>query len=213
LESNSNIPDISLEDIYEFIEKGKLEKAPPGLADYMEQMEKVRSMHYRFDKYGTKEAIIDHLVKVDGLTHYIASKLYFTTIEYFFLNHQLTKEAWLMKVASDQEMDIAVARTIAQDTNDYAKISKMRRDLMEIIKEAIPEASPFEAGSFDRPIKIYTQVPEDVGLPTANRTELSEWIDENLSPLPTVVIERIKAEAGIIPGRLLVAPKNDPRAQ
>lgn len=207
-----NIQDISLEAIYDFIENGKASNAPPGVADYLEAMDKVRAMHLRIDRYGSKTAIVEHLIKVDGLSYYQANKLYNQTIEYFYCDVEISKTAWLIKIAEGLEKDINLARNLAQDVSDLAKISNMWGKLKDAITEAFPDDLDIDDDLISRPIKIYTMTPEDAGLPSVNRRELSAWIDE-LPDVSEIVKERMKVEARILPGNLFLEDHNNPRKQ
>ena len=210
--NENNILDISLDAIYDFVDNGDPKKAPEGVADYLQEMDKVRAMHLRIDKWGCKDNIVSHLIKVDGYSYYMANKLYHQTIEYFYCDVQISREAWLMKIAEGMEKDINLASLLAENVNDISKITKMRSELKSVILEAIPEVSPFDDGSFSRPFKIYTMTPEDAGLPSVNRPELAAWIDtfEDVSEL---VKERIKVEAGCLPGKYFLEEHENPRKQ
>lgn len=207
-----NIEDITLETIYDYIENGPREGDPPSnLSLYMRAMERVYLMHQRIDKYGSRDAIVGHLEKFEGLSYYLANKLYNQTIEYFYADSEISKEAWMLKIAEGQEKDINVARNIAEDVNELAKISGMWKNLRETIEKAFPDGDSQMDELLQRPIKVYTQTPEDVGIPSVNRRELSAWIDENLGDVSEIVKERIKIEAGILPGNFFIEEKNDAR--
>lgn len=213
MENKVSIQDISIEAVYDFIENGTASNAPPGVADYLQAMDKVRGMHLRIDRYGSKTAIVSHLQKVDGLSYYLANKLYNQTIEYFYCDTEISRTAWLMKIAEGQEKDINIARNLAEDVNDLAKINGMWDKLKATIVEAMPEDFGDVDELLSRPVKIYTMTPEDAGLPKVNRRDLSAWIDENLQNVSELIIERIKVEAGILPGNFFLEDHNNPRKE
>jgi hypothetical protein len=208
--TGNNILDISLEAIYDFIENGSPLSAPKGVADYLAEMDKVRAMNLRIDKWGSKDNIVSHLIKVDGYSYYLANKLYNQSIEYFYADATISKQAWLLKIAEGMERDINMSALIAENTSDFAKITKMRSELKGVILEAIPDVDPYEDGAYARPFKIYTMSPEDAGLPSANRPELSKWID-SFEDVSEIVKDRIKVEAGVMPGKYFLDPKENPR--
>jgi len=213
LESNfPSIENIGLEAIYDFIENGQASNAPAGVADYLEAMDMVRGMHLRIDRYGSKTAIVEHLIKVNGLSYYLANKLYNQTVEYFYCDTEISKTAWLIKIAEGLEKDINLARNLAEDTSDLSKISNMWGKLKDVITEAFPEDLGFEDELTARPIKIYTMTPEDAGLPSVNRRELSTLIDE-IPDVSELIKERLKVEARILPGNFLLEDHNNPRKQ
>lgn len=207
-----NIEDINLEDIYDYLENGSRDEDPPSnLYLYMRAMERVYMMHNRIDTYGSRDAIVRHLEKFEGLSYYLANKLYNQTVEYFYCDSEISKEAWMQKIAEGQEKDINLARNIAEDVTDLSKISGMWKNLRETIEKAFPDGDAPTEDIMPRWLKVYTQTPEDVGIPSVNRRELSAWIDDNLADVSEIVKERIKIEAGILPGNFFLEEKNNPR--
>lgn len=204
------IQDISIEAVYDFIYTGDSKNADPAVIAYLSEMDKVRGMRLRIDKYGSKQAVINHLVKVDGYSPYLANKLFHQTLEYFHSDQQTSKEAFLMAIVDDMEKDINMAALLAETSQDFSRVLDMRKKRADVIIEALPDADPFDDEAFDRPIKIYTMTPEDAGLEEASKKELDAFID-TLPDISELVKERLRVEGRTIPGALLIDPAKDPR--
>ena len=204
------LEDISLDIIRDFIENGDRENADEGIIEYLDTIEKIRSMKLRFDEYPSKDHIIKHLIKVDGHSSYLANQLYNDTIEYFYCENKISKQAWRNLYAEEAEKDIALARMLAKDTSDLAKISRMRKELAELRgldkeeKEELPEEW------FAKPWKLYATDSEMLGLPSVDRHKLASQID-NLPELSEKVREMVKREAGILPIKIFMDEQEDAR--
>ena len=204
------LEDISLDHIYDFIENGNPDDADPAIVEYLEQLDKVRGMKLRFDRWASKDAIIGHLIKVDGMTRYLANQLYNDALQYFYCDSTISKEAWRNLYAEDQEKDIAVARMLAKDASDFAKISKMRKELAELrgLFKDDPEELPEEW--FQKPWKLYAMDAEFLGMPAIDRPKLAKQID-TLPELTEKERELIKREAAIMTPKLFLDESENPR--
>lgn len=206
-----DIQDLSLEQIYDYMERGFESKTlPPEIADYLDAMDKVRSMRLRFDKWGSKDAVIDYLIGIEGYSRYLATKLYNHAVEFFYIDATASKEALLNELLQKMEKNLHFAIAMSKDTADAARVQKMMVEMKDVIKEIYPDADNLPEEFEYKPIKIYTQKPEEVGLPPVNRTELKKMI-EAYPDLHEVVIEKIKEEAGILPMKLFIEESEDPR--
>ena len=83
---NMSLDDVTLDQLYDFMEHGSIKNAPPEIVDYLLLLDKTMGMIRRIDIYGNKEAVIKHLVLADGLSPYKAKKIYSETIEYFHVD-------------------------------------------------------------------------------------------------------------------------------
>ncbi len=208
-----DIQDISIDQIYEFMERGFEAKTMPAeIAEYLDAMDKVRAMRLRFDKWGSKEAIITYFVNVEGYSRYLATKLHNQAVEFFYIDPTASKQAMLNELLEKMEKNLSVAIMLTANTGDAAKVQKMMIDMKDVIKEIYPDDDGMDEDFFRRPIKLYTQKPEDVGLPPVNRAELKKFI-ETLPELHTVVMDKIREEAGDLPMKLFLEEKEDPREQ
>ena len=65
---NMSLDDVTLDQLYDFMEHGSIKNAPPEIVDYLLLLDKTMGMMRRIDIYGNKEAVIKHLVLADGLS-------------------------------------------------------------------------------------------------------------------------------------------------
>lgn len=196
------LEDISLDDIYDFIES-KSNTISPEIERYLDLMDKVRGMHLRITKYGSKEMIVTHLMKVENLSRYLANKIYVDALNYFYCDNEISKETWRNILVDKQEKLINLAMQMIKDVNDAAKVSKMVVDLGVLIQ--LDKVDPFEPPMelFQRPFKLYSFDAKMLGLPTAvDKGKISDFID-NLPELTEVVRKRIRQEALLEPINIL----------
>ena len=208
-----DIQDISLEQIYDYMERGFESKTlPEEVMHYLDAMDKVRAMRLRFDKWGSKEAIVSYLMKVEGYSRYLATKLHNQAVEFFYVDPTASKQALLNELLEKMEKNLNVSILLVKNTADAAKVQKMMVEMKDMIKEIYPDSDALDEEFTRKPIKLYTQNPEDVGLPPVNRSELKKMI-EGYPELHEVVLEKIRQEAGELPMKLFLDEKEDPREQ
>lgn len=196
------LEDISLDDIYDFIES-KSNTISPEIERYLDLMDKVRGMHLRITKYGSKEMIVSHLMKVENLSRYLANKIYVDTLNYFYCDNEISKETWRNIIVDKQEKLINLAMQMVKDVNDVAKVAKMNIDmgiLLQLDKED-PVELPMEL--FQRPFKLYSFDAKMLGLPTAvDKAKIAEFID-NLPELTEKERHLMRQEALLEPLNIL----------
>lgn len=205
------IEDIELEHIIEFRDHGDFSKAPAEIVEFVSMMEKVRGMHVRFDQYGSRDAIIKHLTKFDGLSHYMAAKYHDLAMEYFHADRQISKDAWRGIVADAMYKNISVMRTMADNVQDLERTNKSLLAMAKVLRLDEPDPEPFPEELLNKPFKMYSLDPEYLGLPTINRYDLAKFIDE----LPALTEkERLMArrEALIDNPKLFLDVGEDPRS-
>lgn len=173
-----NIENITLDDIYAFIES-KTKTISPEIEKYLDLMDKVRGMYLRIGDFGSRDSIVNHLMRVEKLSRYLAQKVYNDALEYFYCENEISKQAWRNLIAEKHEKLINMAIEMAKDVNDLSKIAKMNMELgtlRELDKED-PIELPLEV--FQKPFKLYSYDAEMLGLPTkVDRKKLLEFINE-----------------------------------
>lgn len=173
-----NIEDITLEDIYDFLDS-RGENMKPEVAYYMSLMERIYDMDHRPRKFGSREIIIKHLIKVEKLSKYLADKVYDDAMEYFYSQAQISKEAHRQRIFDRQERLINMAIEAVEDVNDIFKIMKSNKDLIEILNLNKEESLKLDDEEFMKPFKILSMDAQKLGLPTAvNKKELLEWVEK-----------------------------------
>lgn len=205
-----NIDDITLDEIYDFIDT-RGENISPELAYYMELMEMVRDMDNRPMKYGSKEVIIKHLKKFQGLSDYTARKVYDDAIQYFYTQNSISKEAYRHRIAERQEKLINLGINMIKDVNDVIKLAKANADLVQILGLDKNDDFKMEEDEFLPPFTILSMNAKEMGIPTAvDKKELEKWVDQ-LPAFTEAQKELIKQESLIKPLKILPEENEDLR--
>jgi hypothetical protein len=205
-----DLQDVDLDTIYDFVDNGDRSRAPQEIIDYLDLMDKVRGMSLRIDKYGSKDAIVNHLIKVEGLSRYLANKAYNQSMEYFYADSDISKEAWRNILAQRMDKNYAIAQLLVKDVSDAKKVNDMIKDMGIALGLHLPDPEPVPEGAFQRPSKIYTLSMEDLGKVPQPKKELRDFI----MTLPDVS-EKVKLmalqEALLEPMNLFPLDNEDPR--
>jgi len=204
------LEDISIDVIYDFIHNGDPGNVDPAIITYLEVMDKVRGMRMRFDRFPSKDHIIKHLMKVDGYSRYMANQFFNDAIEYFYSDTKISKDAYRNMLAEDLQKDIALARTIAKDVSDLAKISKMRADLAVLLQLDVEDKEEIPDEFYAKPWKLYATDAELLGMPTVDRVKIAKDID-NYPELSEKERELIKREAAILPVKIFLDESENAR--
>jgi hypothetical protein len=208
------IDQVNLRDIYDFMETGNPKNAPEHIVAYLELLDMVRGMFLRIDQFGSKEAIIKHLMVAEKykLSRYKAGQVCEESQEYFYRDSKISKDAWKNIYADKIDKMINFAMLLAKDVNDAQKVVKMCIDagVLRAVNEPDKEELPDEV--FQAPFVVYTWDAEALEMPKVNRQKLSEMIDK-FPELTEKEKIRIKQES-LIPGfKLKIFPneQEDPR--
>lgn len=204
------IEDIELDHIIDFIANGKPETAPKEIVDFLEMMEKVRGMLNRFGKFSGREAVINHLMKVDGYSHYMASKFHDAAFEYFYADRGLSKQAWRNRIVERMEKNHDAAVLLAENSKDIVSANRILKDMADTLQLNQPDQESLPEELFNKPFKIYTVDAEMLGLPSVNRYELARIIDE-LPELSEKERMMAKREAGLEQIKLFPSDDEDAR--
>ena len=205
------INEISLDHIYDFMEKGNLNNAPEEIVLYLELLDKIRGMFLRIDVFGTKEAIVKHLMLVDKISRYKAMQLCDEAQQYFYSDSKISKQAWRTIYAEKAEKMINFAMQTVKNPTDAAKVVKMLLDVAELRGINLPEHEELPAELFKPPWVIYSADAEFLGLETkANRHRLAEMIDA-FPELTEKQRVQIKREAQILPIKVFPNEQEDGR--
>ncbi|WP_278035896.1 hypothetical protein [Flavobacterium nitratireducens] len=174
------IDQVDIKDIYDFMEKGNPNNAPEHIVAYLELLDMVRGMFLRIDKFGSKEAIIKHLMVSPQykLSRYKASQVCDEAQEYFYRDSKISKDAWRNIYADKIDKMINFAMLTVKDVNDAQKVVKMLIDAgaLRAVNEPDKEELPKEI--FQQPFVVYTWDTEALDMPKVNRQKLAEMIDK-----------------------------------
>ncbi len=204
------LENISLQDIYDYVENGSPANAPEEIIRYLDLLDKVNTMHHRTKRYGTKESILKHLIKVEGLSRHLAVQIYSDALEYFFADEQISNNAWRNIIADKMYNNYLLAIAVAKDTKDVRQANAI---LMEVYKARgldQPDKEELPKELFNKPWKLYAMDAEMLGLPEVNRIELGKLIDD-LPDLTEKEKAMIKREAVVNNIKLFPDEQEDAR--
>lgn len=198
-----NIEDITLDQIQEFLETGSVENAPENFVAYLKVLEAMHGMFLRIRHYGTKEAILKHVILTHPeleLSPYKANNLYSDMIEYFYADTEISAKAWRNLYATRVDRLATATEIIATDEEGFDRASRMwvRAYKMRGLDQPEPPEIPKEA--FAKPIKVYVMDPTFLGEEKINRLEVAKQIDELELTGPQKLL--LKQDAGIEPIKL-----------
>lgn len=194
------IEQIDIQDIYEFMEKGKVDNAPPEIVQYLHLLDKIRGMLIRIDQFSSDEVIVKHLMLVDGLTRYKAKKIIDETREYFYRDSVVSKQAWRNIYAEKADKMLNFAMQTVKDAKDAIAVIKSIADVVDKIRDLNTVDAPELSEEMFKPMmKVYTLDASvtEFTVP-ADRNKLAKLI-EALPELTEREKDRIKQEALVIP--------------
>jgi hypothetical protein len=193
------INDIDLQDIYEFMEKGNVQNAPPEIVQYLELLDKVRGMLLRIDKFSNDEAIVKDLMLVNQLSRYKAKQVIDQAREYFYKDNVVSKTAWRNIYSDKADKMLHFAMLSVKDAKEAIAIIKSIRDIIEIRGLNEPEQEDLPDELFQKPMKLYSLDARVSEFSTpADRNKLAKFID-SLPELTEREKIRIKEEALVLP--------------
>lgn len=207
-----NIDEIDIQDIYEFIETGNAANVPPEVVRYLELLDKIHGMHNRILEYGNPESIIKHLVITEELSRYKASLIYQETLEYFYRDSKISKNAWRNIYATRMDNLATAATLMAKDASELDKVSRMHERAGKMRQLDVPEPPVFPKELFEKPIKVYSMDPEFLGETKINRISLAKQIDD-MDDLSVIEKEILKQDAAITQITLLPDESENKRRQ
>jgi hypothetical protein len=211
--NNTIIDSLTLEDITSFLQFGKIENAPEGVADYLNLLEKTRGMLNRFDKYPNDNVIVNFLVLHENITPYKARTIIAETREFFWLEgHKVPIEAWANIYAEKIDKLGNLAMLLAKDPKDAlaaVKIFEAAYNMRGGNKEE-KEEIPYALLNPPKNI-IYSIDVEDLGLPKANRNNIKALIESRRLELSEKEKNTIYREADILPFKIFPDESEDAR--
>ena len=179
--------------------------APTELMEYVNLLEKIYKMMNRVDLYGSRDAVVKHLVDFEPAVNKSRIKaldLYSEAFEYFNADTKISKKAWRNFYANKIDQDYEMARAVAETASDFEKASRIADKaykFRELDKEDPPEL-PKEM--FNKPIKVYTMDMDQFEAGNEDLKAIELWIDENTKDLTPKAIDRLKQEAMILPVKI-----------
>jgi len=176
-ENNKLIKGVHINDIYDFVDNGDPGDTPPEIALYFVLMEKVRQLHSRVLDFGTKTSIINHLVKVEGLTRHIAEKVYYDALEYYNASNRLSKQAQRNVYADKIDRQIAIFEPFVKEIKDSKELVAMIEKAAKIRQLDKEEVDVIPEEWLKKTWNLYTTDALEAGLEPINSNELARIID------------------------------------
>lgn len=204
------IDQINIRDIYDFMETGNPANAPEHIVQYLGLLDKVRGMFLRTDKYGSRDAIIKHLMTADKMSRFKAAQVCDEAREYFYSDSKISKDAWRNIYADKIEMMINFAMQTVENVSDAQKVVKMLVDVANLRGVNEPDAEEIPAEVFQAPFVVYSCDAEFLGMPKVNRQKLGEMIDKYPELTEKEKIQ-IKREALVLPLKIFPNEQEDAR--
>jgi hypothetical protein len=162
------IDKIPLDELQSLINSG-VSNLPAPVQQYMDVLELIRGM---YSKYKSKQYIINQLkLEPYKLNERKAKQLFADTINYFYCDNDIKKEAWCNIYAEKLE-NAAMVSWEMNDMKTYKELIMEAAELRGCKKEDALEKEPYD----DRPI-IYIFDNKKMGLPEPNKRELKRMID------------------------------------
>ncbi|MBD8081141.1 hypothetical protein [Chryseobacterium caseinilyticum] len=195
------LTDYNLNDLYKWIESGMTTTAPTELMEYVNLLEKIYRMMNRVDIYGSRDAIIKHLVDFEPevKTRIKALDLYNEAFEYFNADTKISKKAWRNFYANKIDQDYEMARAVAETASDFEKASRIADKAYKFRQLDQEDPPELPRSLFDKPIKVYTTDMDQFEIGNEDLKDIEMWIDDNTKELSPAAIDRIKQEAMLIP--------------
>lgn len=193
------INDISLQDIYDFMERGNPENAPEHIVAYLNLLDAARGMMLRIDKFSNDEMIIKHFIMVVGLSRYKARQIIDEAREYFYCDSKVSKAAWRNIYGEKAEKVLNFAMMTMKDAKDAIAVIKAIKELIDIRGVNEPDKDELPDELFQKQIVVYTTDTRQLGLPYMDRNIIKELIDKKIPGLNEKEREMIYREADILP--------------
>ena len=158
-----------LHELQAFMNSGQT-SLPEHMQKYLEHLDTIRSMH---QKYNSKRFIINYLVASNHVTRQEALRWYSDAINFFYLNNEITKEAW-RNVYAEKLEDAASVAWHLNDMETFSRNIIRAADLRQLNKEDPPT---LPADFYDRRTIIYSTDISKLGIKRESRVKLAEFID------------------------------------
>jgi len=162
---------VDYELLQQAVSSGKSKALSPELNSYLDILDVARSM---YAKYQSKRAIINTLMApVYGYSRYEANLIFNDSLNFFYANNEVKKQAWKNFYADrcDELALLAIEKDEFENARRLIKDAATYRGLFDEDKDELP------ADMFRRSLVIYTMDPQDVGIQRESRSKLAQFID------------------------------------
>lgn len=212
MNKNSIIKGVTLADIYDFVDNGDPNDTPEAIAVYLVLMEIVRALDLRAADYGTKESILKHLTKVEGLTRHIAEKVYYDGLEYYYSSARLSKKAQRNLDADKIDRLIAIITPFVNEAKDAKIVADMIEKAHKIRQADKDDVAFIPEQWFKETFILYTTDMLEAGLEPINDQLLMDQIDK-YPEITNKEKAQIKKEAGLLTLEIFPDDKKNARKE
>ncbi len=154
------------------------------------------TMIYSLDGQWGKRRTIKFLTsKPFSFSYEQASNMYAESIEMFFANRKVSKEAMRAKMADQYDTLYALAMQNARTTKDFEIAAGILSGKAKVLRLDQDDPQQLPAENYSKQFRVLSLSPEVIGLPRANRDELARQIDGIVAP--EAVKKRLRVDAGI----------------
>lgn len=154
------------------------------------------TMIYSLDGQWGKRRTIKFLTsKPFSFSYEQASNMYAESIEMFFANRKVSKEAMRAKMADQYDTLYALAMQNARTTKDFEIAAGILSSKAKVLRLEQDDPQQLPAENYSKQFRVLSLSPEVIGLPRANRDELARQIDGIVAP--EAVKKRLRVDAGI----------------
>lgn len=154
------------------------------------------TMIYSLDGQWGKRRTIKFLTsKPFSFSYEQASNMYAESIEMFFANRKVSKEAMRAKMADQYDTLYALAMRNARTTKDFEIAAGILSSKAKVLRLDQDDPQQLPAENYSKQFRVLSLSPEVIGLPRANRDELARQIDGIVAP--EAVKKRLRVDAGI----------------
>lgn len=154
------------------------------------------TMIYSLDGQWGKRRTIKFLTsKPFSFSYEQASNMYAESIEMFFTNRKVSKEAMRAKMADQYDTLYALAMQNARTTKDFEIAAGILSSKAKVLRLDQDDPQQLPAENYSKQFRVLSLSPEVIGLPRANRDELARQIDGIVAP--EAVKKRLRVDAGI----------------
>lgn len=154
------------------------------------------TMIYSLDGQWGKRRTIKFLTsKPFSFSYEQASNMYAESIEMFFANRKVSKEAMRAKMADQYDTLYALAMQNARTTKDFEIAAGILSSKAKVLRLEQDDPQLLPAENYSKQFRVLSLSPEVIGLPRANRDELARQIDGIVAP--EAVKKRLRVDAGI----------------
>lgn len=154
------------------------------------------TMIYSLDGQWGKRRTIKFLTsKPFSFSYEQASNMYAESIEMFFANRKVSKQAMRAKMADQYDTLYALAMQNARTTKDFEIAAGILSSKAKVLRLDQDDPQQLPAENYSKQFRVLSLSPEVIGLPRANRDELARQIDGIVAP--EAVKKRLRVDAGI----------------